>query len=376
MRFASALVVLAYAFHTQAWRFDIQGMFESGPLTFLRRPSQDNHAAAEEVEPKTLLRHNEFRDGQIQLSNLPCVLDDIQTIGACLCAEARDLEGIRFTRRDTALCTSLLQLEPELWRQRCDVFTDSNGNVQRFRLVHVVFKTLAECKPERVEKETRIARRRLATSDCTGEECNKSTTDEVRANAMQPQVRISGLRMYIEGLNGIGDDLTSGTAEELTSSMAYVERRVRQSKRFQPNKQGNITASLEVLLKIGKKISSVLVPLPPALIAKLRGRKYRVECKWKNGKLSRVTVTRKKVELMMNNWVEVELPLRTVKDESYLDGTDRQRGRVKEPDTVGVTKCRVRRAADRELTVTCECRRLSRRDRRDPRNGNPAEETR
>ena len=384
MRFTSALLVLAYAFHVQAWRFDIQSMFQSGPLAFLRRLSQDNQVAAEKFEPTALPRHDAFRGRQIKLSNQPCILDDIQTIGACLCAEARDLKGLRFTRRDTAYCTSLLQLEPEQWRQECDVFTDSNGNVQLHRLVHVVFNTLAECNPERVEKETRVERRRLvspsparilptykssreplverpavvreaSTSDCTGEECNTSTTDEVRASAMQPEVLISSLRMYMEGQNGMGDDFTSGTAEELTSSMTYVESRVRQRRginRFLPNKQGNILGALQVLQILGSKQGVFLVPVPSiARAAYIKGN-YRIQCRLKN-RMLRAVLTRKKMELMMNNWVEVGLPLTAVKDDSYLDGTDRQR--IMKGDIVGATNCRPRKGADGKLTFTCKC---------------------
>ena len=400
MRFTSALLVLAYALHVQAWRFDIQSMFQSGPLAFLRRPSQDNQAAAEEFEPTTLLRHDAFRDRQIKLPNLPCILDNIQTIGACLCAEARDLPGLRFTRRDTAFCTSLLQLGPKLWRQECDVFTDSLGNVQLYRLVHVVFNTLAECNPERVEKETRIARRRLvsrglsripptykssseprverpaivtevSTSDCTGEECKTSTTGEVRASAMQPQVIISGLRMYMEGLNGMGEDFTSGAAEVLTSPMSYVESRVRQRRgnsRFRPNRQGKVLGPLQVLRIVGDRLAIILVPVPSNTRSGYEKRNYRIECKIKNGMLLRAALTRKKLELMMHNWVEVELPLTAVKDDSYLDGTDRQRRQVRKGDMVSATDCRPRKGADGKLTFTCTCRRGGTRGNK---NGNP-----
>ena len=180
MRFTSALLVLAYALHVQAWRFDIQSMFQSGPRAFLRRPSQDNQAAL---------------------------------------------------------------------RQR-------------------------------------------------------------RGNS-----------------------------------------------RFLPDKQGNILEALEVLRVIGEKIA-VLGPVPTNMRSEYIKGNYKIECIMKNGMLLRTALTRKKLE-----------PLTAVKDDSYLDGTDRQRGRVRKGDIVIATKCRPRKGADGKLTFTCICTRRGRRGNKNRNRG-------
>ncbi|CDF37656.1 unnamed protein product [Chondrus crispus] len=152
--------------------------------------------------------------------------------------------------------------------------------------------------------------------------------------------------------------------------MTYVESRVRQSSRFLPNKQGNILGALEVLLQVGSKVSGVLKPLPSAGRAVYRKSNYKIECRLKNGKLARAVLTGRKVELMMNNMVEVEIPLTAVKDESYMDGTDRQRGRQRRRRViVGASKCRPRRSATGRVVFTCTCRRRGRRGKRSSSGG-------
>ncbi|CDF32732.1 unnamed protein product [Chondrus crispus] len=161
----------------------------------------------------------------------------------------------------------------------------------------------------------------------------------------------------MEGLNGIGDDFTSGAEEELTSPTTYVESRVRQSRRFLPNKQGNIIAALEVLWRVGPKVALVVRPVPSSERAPLRKSNYRIECRLKNGKLSRAVLTGRKVELMMNNMVEVEIPLTAVKDESYMDGTDRQR---RQRIIVGASKCRPKKSVGGRIVISCICKRRGR----------------
>ena len=179
--------------------------------------------------------------------------------------------------------------------------------------------------------------------------------DDVRASAMQPQVIISGLRMYMEGLNGMGDDFTSGTGGALTSPTTYVESGVRQrggNSLFLPNSQGKILGALQVLRIVGSKVSAVLEPVPSKNQARYLKGNYRIICKLRN-RMMRAVLTREKLELLMNNWVEVELPLRAVKDDSYLDGANRQI--LREGDRVGAVMCRPGKSADGNLEFTCKC---------------------
>lgn len=432
MHTKTTILVIALASVAQAWSWSLPKFITSNSFGF----SSFSSLGGSSGSTKTGLS---VRQGSSSGSsqNVSCVLEDLRTVAGCACFVASSRIGLNPNDRD--LCSSLLQFNPAEQERSCASFRTASGQIQIYRLIHIIFNSLESCNVERVTRDTRAAisggtkppkttvttrppnttrprtTRRTKTqpstrpsriisvsapSDQNDEELSDrvsfivptsiSTTSTIgcrRAvggcssrksanppcvgpSCTSPSVKVMKDQALVDGRTAEEASLESGISHVVIAAsekMSNVDgSKTDQEETFSkqlssgtvllrmgarprlPFRRSAIFGVLQVLSEIGNILRGIFDPKPSlGQSATLLRTKFIIRCTIGGRRTARVILPAKAVQLMINNRINVEVPITNA---DVQGGTTRM-GRTMR---IGVVRCRPDKVGGR-LEFRCAC---------------------